>query len=294
MIEANGVGLCTEPFGVASDPPILLVMGVGGSMLWWEEGFCGMLAEGGRFVIRYDHRDTGRSVTYDPGAPEYTGADLVADAVGVLDAYGIAAAHVVGVSAGGAFAQLLALAFPERALSLVLISTSPATPGERALPAPAERFGRFLATAEVDWSDRDSVVDNVVGYAEMLAGGERRFDEAAARELVRRDVERANDIAASENHTALPEGEVPSTPVSSIAVPTLVIHGTADPMFPLGHGQALAGEIPGAKLLTLEGAGHGVDRADWETLVRAIVEHTSTRATISGGARGRLRVRGQD
>jgi pimeloyl-ACP methyl ester carboxylesterase len=269
-------------------------MGVGGSMLWWEEGFCRMLAEGGRFVIRYDHRDTGRSVAYEPGAPEYTGADLVADAVGVLDAYGIAAAHVVGVSAGGAFAQLLALAFPERVLSLVLISTSPATPGERALPAPTERFGRFLATAEVDWSDQDSVVDYVVGYAEMLAGGERRFDEATARELVRRDVERANDIAASENHAALPEGEVSSTPVSSIAVPTLVIHGTADPMFPLEHGQALAEEIPGARLLTLEGAGHGVDRADWETLVRAVVEHTSTRATISGGARGRLRVRGQD
>ena len=294
MIKANGVELCTEAFGDPADPAILLVMGVGGSMLWWEEGFCRMLAEGGRFVIRYDHRDTGRSVTYEPGAPEYTGADLVADAVGVLDAYGIAAAHVVGVSAGGAFAQLLALTFPERVLSLVLISTSPATPGERALPAPTERFGRFLATAEVDWSDRDSVVDYVVGYAEMLAGGERCFDEAAARELVRRDVERANDIAASENYAALPEGEVPSTPVSSIAVPTLVIHGTADPLFPLEHGQALAGEIPGAKLLTLEGAGHGVDRADWETLVRAIVEHTSTRATISGGARGRLRVRGQD
>jgi len=294
MIKANGVELCTEGFGDPADPAILLVMGVGGSMLWWEEGFCRMLAEGGRFVIRYDHRDTGRSITHEPGAPEYTGADLVADAVGVLDAYGIAAAHVVGVSAGGAFAQLLALAFPERVLSLVLMSTSPATPGERALPAPTERFERFLATAEVDWSDRDSVVDYVVGYAEMLAGGERCFDEAAARELVRRDVERANDIAASENHAALLEGEVPSAPVSSIAVPTLVIHGTADQMFPLEHGQVLAGEIPGARLLTLEGAGHGVDRADWETLVRAIVEHTSTRATISGGARGRLRVRGQD
>jgi pimeloyl-ACP methyl ester carboxylesterase len=294
MIRANGVDLCTEAFGDPADPAILLVMGVGGSMLWWEEGFCRMLAEAGRFVIRYDHRDTGRSVTYEPGAPEYTGADLVADAVGVLDAYGIAAAHVVGVSAGGAFAQLLALAFPERVLSLVLISTSPATPGERALPAPTERFERFLATAEVDWSDRDSVVDYVVGYAEMLAGGERCFDEAAARELVRRDVERANDIAASENHAALPEDEVPSTPVSSIAVPTLVIHGTADPLFPLEHGQVLAEEIPGARLLTLEGAGHGVDRADRETLVRAIVEHTSTRATIFGGARGRLRVRGQD
>jgi pimeloyl-ACP methyl ester carboxylesterase len=275
MIQANGVELCTEAFGDPADPAILLVMGIGGSMLWWEERFCRMLAEGGRCVIRYDHRDTGRSVTSEPGAPEYTGADLVADAVGVLDAYGIVAAHVVGVSAGGAFAQLLALGFPERVLSLVLISTSPATPGERGLPPPSERFGRFLATANVDWSDRDSVVDYVVGYAEMLAGGARPFDEAAARELVRRDVERANDIAASENHAALPEGEAPRAPLSSIAMPTLVIHGTADPMFPAEHGQALAEEIPGARLLTLEGAGHGVDRADWETLARAIVEHTS-------------------
>jgi pimeloyl-ACP methyl ester carboxylesterase len=251
-------------------------MGVGGSMLWWEEGFCRMLAEGGRLVIRYDHRDTGRSVTYEPGAPEYTGSDLVADAVGVLDAYGIPAAHIVGVSAGGAFAQLLALAFPKRVLSLVLISTSPATPGERQLPPATERYRRFLATAEVDWSDRDSVIDHLVGHSQMLAGGERPFDEAAARELVRRDVERARNIAASENHAALPDGELPLAPLSSIAVPTLVIHGTADPMFPLEHGQALAEEIPGARLLTLEGAGHGVDRADWEAIVRAILEHTAT------------------
>jgi pimeloyl-ACP methyl ester carboxylesterase len=275
MIEANSVELCTEPFGDPADPAILLVMGVGASMLWWEEGFCRSLAEGGRLVIRYDHRDTGRSVTYEPGAPEYTGTDLVADAVGVLDAYGIPAAHVVGVSAGGAFAQLLGLAFPKRVLSLVLISTSPATPGERRLPPATEHYRRFLATAEVDWSDRDSVVEYLVGYSQMLAGRERPFDEAAARELVRRDVERAHNIAASENHAALREGEVPHAPLSSITVPTLVIHGTADPMFPLEHGQALVEEIPAARLLTLEGAGHGVDRADWETIVRAILGHTA-------------------
>jgi pimeloyl-ACP methyl ester carboxylesterase len=274
MIEANGVELCTEPFGVPGDPPVLLVMGVGASMLWWEEGFCRLLAEGGRFVIRYDHRDTGRSVTYEPGQPRYTGAELVADAVGVLDAYGIAAAHVVGVSAGGAFAQLLALGFPDRVLSLVLISTSPATAGERSLPSASGRFSDFLASAEVDWSDRGSVIDYLVAYERMLAGGIRPFDDAAWRELVRRDVERAHDIAASENHSLVAEGDVPSEPISSIAVPTLVIHGTADPMFPLAHGRGLAEEIPGARLLTLEGAGHGVDRADWETIAHAILAHT--------------------
>src|SRR5436190_9013509 len=109
----------------------------------------------------------------------------------------------------------------------------------------------------------------------MLAGGVRPFDEVAWREFVGRDVERACDIAASQNHNVIAEGDVSSEPISSIAVPTLVIHGTADPMFPLAHGQALAEEIPGAALLTLEGAGHGVDRADWKTIARAILEHTA-------------------
>ena len=275
MVETNGVELCTESFGRPADPAVLLIMGIGGSMLWWEEGFCRLLADGGRFVLRYDHRDTGRSVTYEPGRPGYTGSDLIADAVGVLDAYGITAAHVVGVSAGGAFAQLLALDYPDRVLSLVLISTSPATPGERGLPSATERYQRFVTSATVDWSDERSVIAYLVDYARVLAGGARPFDEAAMQALVRRDVERAHNIAASENHAALPEGVPPHAPLSSIAVPTLVIHGTADPMFPLEHGQALAEEIPGARLLTLDGAGHGVDRADWETVVRAILEHTA-------------------
>jgi pimeloyl-ACP methyl ester carboxylesterase len=278
MVTANGVELCTEPFGDPADPAILLIMGVGGSMLWWEQGFCRLLADGNRFVIRYDHRDTGRSVTYEPGHPGYTGADLVADAVGVLDAYGIPAAHVVGVSAGGAFAQRLALDHADRAISLVLISTSPVTPGERGLPPATERYLRFLASAAVDWSDEGSVIEYLVGYTRMLAGSERPFDEAVARELVSRDVARARNIASSENHGLVPEGEVSRAPLSSIDVPTLVIHGTADPMFPLEHGEALAEEIRGAQLLRLDGAGHGVERADWNTIARAILAQTTAAA----------------
>jgi pimeloyl-ACP methyl ester carboxylesterase len=276
MIEANGVELCTEPFGDPADPPILLVMGVGASMLWWDEGLCRMLAERGRFVIRYDHRDTGRSTTSPPGSPDYTGAELVADAVGVLDAYDIPAAHVVGVSAGGAFAQLLALRSPDRVLTLTLISTSPVTPVAGELPPATERFGRFFATAEVDWADEQSVVDYLVEYARVLAGDARPFDEVAARDLVRRDVARAHDIAASENHGLVADGDAPRDPVSTIAAPTLVIHGTADPMFPLEHGRRLAAEIPGARLLPLAGAGHGVARADWTTIVQAILDHTDS------------------
>ena len=277
MIEASGVDLCTETFGDPTDPALLLLAGLGGSMLWWEEGFCNLLAGGGRFVLRYDQRDTGRSITYPHGKPGYSEAHLLADAVGVLDAYGIAAAHVAGVSAGGGLAQELALAHPDRVLSLTVISTSPATPGERDLPGPAPEFGRFLERATVDWADRQSIVEYLLDYERMLAGDRREFDEAARRELISRDAERARDYAAIHNHDVLLEAgdaELAYPALSTITAPTLVIHGTSDPMFPVEHGEALAAEIPGASLVRLDGAGHGLLRTDWEPVAAAILEHT--------------------
>jgi pimeloyl-ACP methyl ester carboxylesterase len=275
LINVNGVELCTESFGDPADRPIVLVVGIGGSMLWWQDGFCRLLAGHGRFVIRYDQRDTGKSTTYEPGRPGYTGGDLLADAVAVLDGYRMAPAHLVGVSAGGALVQLLALDFPSRVRSLVLISTSPATPGDRSLPPPTATFGQFVRSATVDWSDADSVIDYLVAYARVLAGEERRFEEAEVSDLVRRDAERARDFAALQNHELLEDDDKPRRPLSSIQAPTLVIHGTADPMFPLPHGEALASEIPSARLLRLEGAGHGVQRADWDVVTEAIATHTA-------------------
>jgi len=100
IVHANGVDLCVETFGDPTDPAILLVMGSTASMDWWEDEFCARLAAGSRLVIRYDHRDTGRSVSYEPGAPPYTMRDLAADAVGLLDALDLASAHLVGMSMG--------------------------------------------------------------------------------------------------------------------------------------------------------------------------------------------------
>jgi len=204
-----------------------------------------------------------------------TGADLLTDATYVLDAYGLPAAHVIGVSAGGVFAQLIALDAPDLVRSLVLISTTPAVAVERELPPPTEEFGRFVSTAEVDWSDADSVIEYLVDYSRVLAGGEHPFDEAAARDLIRRDIERARDLAALQNHDLLQDDGRHSGRLSSISAPTLVIHGNADPMFPIGHGEALAEDIPGASLLRLQGGGHGVYRADWEADVGSILEHTA-------------------
>ena len=278
MIEIDGVELCTEPFGDPADPPVLLIAGSGGGMLWWEEGFCRLLAEGGRFVIRYDLRDTGRSVTYGAGKATYTGDDLVDDAARVLDGYGIAAAHIVGVSAGGGIAQEFALDSPDRVLSLTLISTTSALSLGRGLPGPTAEFMRFVGTAQVDRSDPESVIEWLVEYSRALAGEERPFEEEATRDLVRRDVERHRDFAAPANHDTLADEGRERPPLSSIAAPTLVVHGTADPMFPIEHGEALADEIPHARLLKLEGAGHGVYRADWDAIAEAIL------ALPAGGA----------
>ena len=119
------------------------------------------------------------------------------------------------------------------------------------------------------------MLDHLVDYQRMLSGGRRRFGAAEFRDFVRRDLERARDFAAVRNHDLMPQGETPSKPLSVISAPTLVIHGTADPMFPMDHGKALAEEIRGGRLLLLADAGHGVYRADWEQIAGAILDHTA-------------------
>ena len=275
MIDVNGVELCTETFGDPADPPILLVAGLGCSMLWWEDGFCGLLVDGGRFVIRYDQRDTGRSVTYLPGQPGYSGEDLLEDALRVLDAHDIEAAHIAGVSGGGGLAQELALAHADRVQSLTLMSTSPATSGDRDLPGPRPEFGEFLESASLDWADKQSVIDYLAGYDRMLAGTVRPYDDGGRRDFITRDIERTRNFCSLQNHdVVVAEDSADHGSLSSVRAPTLVIHGTADPMFPVAHGQTLAAEIPGATLTRLDGAGHGLLEADWRPVAEAILDHT--------------------
>jgi pimeloyl-ACP methyl ester carboxylesterase len=279
IIEANGVNLCAETFGDRTDPGILLIMGSGASMDWWEDEFCERLATGPRFVIRYDHRDTGQSVSYEPGAPRYTSGDLVADTVGLLDAFGLAAAHLVGMSMGGALAQLVALDHPDRVVSLTLISTSPAGPEPDLPPMSEEAKARFAKVSEPDWSDREAVIDYGVELARASASGSRPFDEAGMRELWGRVVDRTGNVESSfKNHDLVEGGERWRERLGGLTVPTLVIHGAEDPLFPLGHGSALAREIPGARLLALERTGHELPRAVWDVVVPAILEHTSAGA----------------
>jgi pimeloyl-ACP methyl ester carboxylesterase len=274
LIEADGVELCAEAFGDPADPPILLIMGMQASMLWWEEGFCQLLAGGGRLVIRYDHRDTGRSAASEPGRPEYSGAVFAEDALRVLDGLGLRAAHVVGLSMGGGIAQELALDAPQRVATLTLISTTAVGAMNRRLPPPAAEYLRFMNGAEVNWSNPRSVVEYLVSDWQALSGPERPFDQAHFRELAERDVQRARSFSSMQNHSLVSDDAPRSSGPRDITTSTLVIHGTADPLFPLAHGKALAEEIPRARLLTLEGAGHGLDRADWEEVTGAILEHT--------------------
>jgi pimeloyl-ACP methyl ester carboxylesterase len=268
ILEANGVDLCVETFGDPSDAAILLIMGSSASMDWWEDEFCERLAAGSRFVIRYDHRDTGRSVSYEPGAPEYTMRDLAADAVGVLDALGVARASVVGMSMGGAIAQLVALDHPGRVASLTLISTAPAAPGsdDPDLPRMSEETGAlFAAAAEPDWSDRAAVMDYLVHLARVSASTARPFDEPAFRALAGRVFDRTVNIESSmTNHNAIAGGDRWRERLGELSMPTLVVHGTDDPVVPYGSGVALAREIPGAELLALEQTGHELPPPTWD------------------------------
>jgi pimeloyl-ACP methyl ester carboxylesterase len=278
----DGVELCVETFGDPNDPAVLLMTGATSSMDWWEPEFCQSLADAGRLVVRYDHRDTGQSTTWPVGKPGYTGDDLSLDPLRLLDGLGIAAAHLVGVSMGGGIAQDLAVRFPEQVLSLTLIATSCAFERGDQVPLPSmePRVRNLMEQGSdaLDWADADAVVDEQVRVQRVFAGG-LGIDEDHVRAIARQVLERSIDAHAGVvNHWLVIGGgdEGPARTMADIKAPTLVVHGSDDPMFPLPHGEALAKEIPGARLLVVEGMGHEQPpRPTWDQVIPAIVEHTA-------------------
>jgi pimeloyl-ACP methyl ester carboxylesterase/SAM-dependent methyltransferase len=275
-MKVNGVELAVQSFGDPGDPAIVLIAGAGTSMDTWAPEFCQRLAAGPRFVIRYDQRDTGESTTDSPGAPSYRFSDLVADIFGLLDHFKVARGHLVGISMGGAAAQVAALTRPERVASLTLIATTSIEGGGPKLPGMEPRLREFYSTAEIsDYSDDAAVVDYVVAHLKVLAGDQ--FDEAAIRRETAATLARTRDIeSALVNHSRLVEDDSRLAPLSTVEVPTLVIHGGRDPMFPLPHGRALAEAIPGARLLVVEGMGHEAPPpSTWDTVVPALLFVTS-------------------
>ncbi|NIK59753.1 alpha/beta fold hydrolase [Kribbella shirazensis] len=267
LYPVNGIELCAQTFGDPADPAVLLIHGASASMLWWEPGLCKQLADRGRFVVRYDQRDTGRSTAYPVGEPGYAMSDLAADAVGLLDALGIDRAHVVGLSMSGGTALFLGLDDPSRVASLTFVST---TTGEDGLPPPSESMPR-LGTP--DFADRAAVEEYVVRSIEAEAAG--HFEEASARALVQADQARARDYEASlTNHYAMTFDGPRNGGFGDLTQPVLVVHGDQDPLLPLPHGEAIRDAVPGARLVVLAGMGHGLSAPYWSEFVDALIEHT--------------------
>lgn len=270
LYQLNGVELCVETFGDPAAPAILLIDGASASMLWWEAALCERIAAGGRFVIRYDNRDTGRSTCYPAGQATYTFADLATDAAGVLDAVGVASAHVVARSWGAGIGLALCLDRRERVRTLTLVSTSTAREG---LPPPVDGFMRHVPP-DPDPADHDAVVAYLVEWSRAIAGGSPYFDEAATRALVERDLARTRSVASMLVNPTTTD-DVPGHDFAEVDVPTLVVHGDHDALLPLAHGEVLRDTIRGAELMVLPGAGHDMPNQVWDTFVAALLRHTS-------------------
>jgi pimeloyl-ACP methyl ester carboxylesterase len=285
--NAAGVELCYETFGDPADPTVLLIMGLATQMIAWDERFCAMLVERGFHVVRFDNRDVGRSsrmkgapptlgqlVARSKKAARYTLSDMAADAVSLLDHLGIERAHVVGASMGGMIAQTMAIEHPGRVLSLVSIMSNAGgrlrgQPKLAVYPAllkraPAEREAYAQYTAKT--------------YAMIGSPGFERDDEAVA-ERGRRAFDRGVSAAGSGRQlAAVLAGPPRKALLRQVRVPTLVIHGSADPLVSPSGGREVANAIPGAELKIIEGMGHDLPPGVWPPIVEGIAA-TAARAS---------------
>ena len=263
-VPVPGLGdLFSEACGPVDGLPVLLVMGAMNPRHMWPDGFVDALVQGGCRVLRYDHRDTGRSFTMPAGLPHYALDQLVADALRVLDTWGVTRTSVVGWSMGGYIAQHLAFEHPERVQRLVLLASSPdhrpymaATLGRpvptNGLPGPVPHFLPALLATATGSHGRNPEDVAVEGWS-VFHGGSYPFPAATVRAKVRAALADGHQPLAAMRHAlAVDKASPRSGFLPALKLPTLVLHGASDPCLPLAHGQALADLIPGARLTVLD------------------------------------------
>ncbi|MBY0275736.1 alpha/beta fold hydrolase [Candidatus Binatia bacterium] len=290
--HANGIELEYDTFGRPDAEPLLLVMGLGAQMVVWEEEFCELLAARGHFVIRFDNRDIGLSTKLAshgmpnllqmmldaqaglPLAAPYTLDDMADDTAGLLDALGIARAHVCGASMGGMIAQTLAIRHPARVKSLVSIMSTTGAPD---LPGPRPEAATVLLTPVP--ADRDAAIERVVTVFRTIGSPGFPFDEHGLRARAALQYDRSHhpegqmrQLAAILAHGSRREK------LRELRVPALVIHGADDPLVPVEGGHDTAAAIPGAELLIIDGMGHDNPRDAWPRVVDAIAALTARAA----------------
>jgi pimeloyl-ACP methyl ester carboxylesterase len=277
--KSNGVELEYETFGNPDDPTLLLVMGLGAQMTAWDEAFCQKLVEAGPFhVIRYDNRDVGLStrtegpdpdlaaiMSGDTSSATYTVNDMADDGAGLLDALGIEKAHIVGASMGGMIAQAIAIRHPEKTASLCSIMS---TTGDRGVGAPnPEAMGALMAPPV---TSREEAMDRAVSTGKILSPV--HFDEAKARQRAGESYDRAFYPLGMQRQLAGIMASPDRTPdLAKVSAPTLVIHGTVDPLVTYSGGEATAKAVPGAVLLAFDDMGHDLPEPRWPEIVDAIV-----------------------
>ena len=277
-VQANGIEIAYETFGDAADPAILLVMGLGTQMLGWPDEICEALAAAGHFVIRYDNRDVGLSTHFTSTPPTigqmllkkntpYTLTDMADDGLALVDALGIARFHVVGASMGGMISQTIALAHPERVLSMTLIMTST---GSRKVGRPTPSLMRRLAKREAVGTREQQIEAAVEVYRAI--GSPEHFDADMIRELAGRSLDRSDDTDGRDRQLAAIMAQPNRTEaLRHLRIPTLVVHGLHDPLVNPSGGLALAKTIPGATFIGHAGMGHDLPRTLWPELTRDIL-----------------------
>ena len=280
VVTLNGARLAFQQFG-ARGPLIILVAGASSPMEWWDDDFCLMLAAGDtasgpRRVVRYDLRDTGQSETVPPGEANYTGSDLVADLISLIGHTGAAPVHLVGISMGAGLVQQVALARADLLASITLMSTTPGSATGVPLPPPTDALSATFADGqpETDWADAAAVAAATIDVERQFSGS-IPVDDDRIRRISASIFARTESPASAENHWSLPEGNGQRTDIGSIRVPTLVIHGSEDPFFPLPHGERLAELIPGARLVVVPGMGHqNPPPPTWAQVTTELLQHT--------------------